>query len=362
MSGVIKHLFKLITVVGARPQFIKAAVLSPHLENLVVEKILHTGQHYDPLMSSVFFEQLKLKKPSWHLECKASKHGAMTGKMMESIEQILEIEMPNAVLLYGDTNSTLAGALAAAKLKLPIWHVESGVRSFNKDMPEEINRVVTDQLSHVHFAPSETACENLAKEGIRPESIHNVGDLMCDLYRAFSGHEKEVVLPFHNEFLLLTLHRAENFETREGIQELFDGLNQIAKFYTILFPVHPRVKKILQEENFYLDPNIILREPLDYFEMLYVLNKCRGVLTDSGGLQKEAFYASKPCVTIRQETEWVELLTSGWNMLLSGHGLCSSAQSVLSFFETDFTLKTKENFYGTGNAAHKIKKIIEKLI
>lgn len=354
-------MFNIITILGARPQFIKSAILSPQLEGVVQEKILHTGQHYDYLMSDVFFDQLKLKKPTWHLNCNASKHGAMTGKMLEDIETVLELEKPNAVLLYGDTNSTLSGALAAAKLNIPIWHVESGVRSFNRKMPEEINRIVTDRLASIHFAPSTTACQNLLNEGINKNAIHNVGDIMYDLYCASLDKAKKISVP-KERFLLLTLHRAENFENKDDIQQLFDGLNKIAENYSILFPIHPRVRKIFQEGNFYLNNNILLREPLDYFEMLYVLNKCCGVLTDSGGLQKEAFYASKPCITIRSETEWVELLSSGWNMLIPAAELCASSQTILDFFNADFVLRTKENFYGDGYAAQKIESIIKKVI
>ena len=353
---------KVITILGARPQFIKSAILSRHIKDIAHEDILHTGQHYDHLMSGALFEQLELKKPTWNLDCSAAKHGAMTAKMLEGIEIILEQQKPNAVLVYGDTNSTLAGALAASKLHIPIWHVESGVRSFNKKMPEEINRIITDRVADVHFVPSPVACQNLLNEGINASSIHNVGDIMYDLFLDSVAKEKKVDLPFFSEFLVLTLHRAENFQKREDIENLFKGLEVIAAKYPIIFPVHPRVEKILQQSNFSISNNIFMRPPLDYFEMIYVLNRCHGVLTDSGGLQKEAYYAGKPCITIRDETEWVELLESGWNMLVPAILLCDNLQQILDFLAADFAEKPRVNYYGSGDASQKIKEVIQKVL
>ncbi len=352
---------KIITVLGARPQFIKSAILSRHIKGIVHEDILHTGQHYDHLMSGALFEQLELQRPTWNLDCSAAKHGAMTAKMLEGIEIILEQQKPNAVLVYGDTNSTLAGALASSKLHIPVWHVESGVRSFNKKMPEEINRIITDRIADVHFATSPIACQNLQNEGINASSIHNVGDIMYDLFLDSVAKEKKVDLPFSSEFLVLTLHRAENFQKNEDIEMLFNGLEAIAAKYPIILPIHPRVEKILQQANFSISSNIFVRAPLDYFEMIYVLNRCLGVLTDSGGLQKEAYYASKPCITIRDETEWVELLGSGWNMLVPPIQLCDNRQRILDFLATNFAKKPKENYYGSGNASQKIKEVIQKI-
>ncbi len=353
---------RIITILGARPQFIKAAVLSKHIAEVVQEDILHTGQHYDYLMSGALFEQLELKKPTWHLECHASKHGAMTAKMLESIEVILEKQRPNAVLLYGDTNSTLAGALAATKLHVPVWHVESGVRSFNKKMPEEINRIVTDRIADIHFAPSAGACQNLLNEGINSSSIHDVGDIMHDLFLESATKEKKIDLPFSDGFLLLTLHRAENFQNFEDIQTLFKGLEVIAEKYPIILPIHPRVDKILRQGDFSISNRIFLRDPLDYFEMIYALNRCHGVLTDSGGLQKESYYAGKPCVTIREETEWVELVESGWNMLVPSAQLWENQCQILEFLAANFEKKQKKNFYGAGNASQKIKKVIQEIL
>lgn len=356
------NLPNIITILGARPQFIKAAALSRYISEVVQQNILHTGQHYDYLMSEALFTQLELPKPAWHLDCRARTQSTMTAKMLEGIEPILEAQRPKAVLVYGDTNSTLAGALAASKLHIPIWHVESGVRSFNKKMPEEINRILTDRIADVHFAPSRIACENLLNEGISELSIHEVGDVMYDLYLASQPKAKKITLPFSDNFLLLTLHRAENFQKEEDINKLFVGINEIAKEYPIVFPVHPRVEKILQQGSFSLSSNIFLHPPLNYFEMLYVLEHCQAVLTDSGGLQKEAFYASKLCVTLREETEWMELVESGWNLLVPALQLYDDRKSVLNFLAADFSKKVKPDFYGTGSACYKIKEILQDLV
>ncbi len=352
----------IITILGARPQFIKAAALSHHLKDVVHEDILHTGQHYDHLMSGAFFDQLELKQPTWHLDCsEPTTERSTIARMLDGIEKILAERKPRAVLVYGDTNSTLAGALAAVRLQIPVWHIESGVRSYNKKMLEEINRIVTDRVADVHFAPSPTACRNLVKEGISAASIYEVGDLMYDLYKISVTKAKAVQLPVVGDFLLLTLHRAENFQKTEDVEILFDGLNKIAEKYPIILPVHPRVKKIIQQKNLLISQNIFMHEPFDYFEMLYVLNKCKAVMTDSGGLQKEAFYASKPCVTIRDETEWVELVESGWVMLVKAMQLSEKKSQILKFLAEDHVNKSKDNFYGTGDTGHKIKEIIREI-
>lgn len=349
---------KIVTILGARPQFIKSAILSRSLKDVLKEYILHTGQHFDYSMSQVFFEQLGIQKPTWHLNCAASSHGAMTAKMLEGIEVVLEEQQPHAVLVYGDTNSTLAGALAASKLHIPIWHIESGVRSFNKRMPEEINRIITDRIADIHFSPSSAACQNLLREGINSSSIYEVGDVMYDLYLESKDKEKQVKLPIEKDFLLVTLHRAENFQSGQEIGFILNGLNEIAEECFLVWPMHPRVEKIFRQKNIILNKNIFVVPPFDYLEMLYVLHRCKGVLTDSGGLQKEAFYASKPCVTIRDETEWVELIASGWNMLVSVKNLYNNHANILEFLKADFLKKKQDVLYGKGDACLKIKTAI----
>lgn len=353
---------KIITVLGARPQFIKAAILSRNIKDIVQEHIIHTGQHFDHNMSQIFFDTLEIPQPKWHLDCAALSHGMMTAKMLTGIEAILLEQQPKAILVYGDTNSTLAAALAASKLAIPIWHVESGVRSFNKKMPEEINRTITDRIADVHFAPSLSACKNLLNEGVSPLSIHEVGDVMYDLYLASKDKEKPIELSAENNFLLVTLHRAENFSTENELQLILKGLNVIAEEFSIIWPMHPRVKKIFQQKSRNLNSNIFIVDPFDYYETLYVLHKCRGVLTDSGGLQKEAFYASKPCIIVREETEWVELLASGWNMLASSKDLHKNSEHIFNFLKANFSKKEKKNFYGEGKACLKIKEIMSDIL
>lgn len=311
---------KILTIIGARPQFIKASVVSkailetPGLE----EVILHTGQHYDANMSDLFFEQLGIPKPSYQLDINGGSHGEMTRRMLIEIEKVLLAEKPNIVLVYGDTNSTLAGALAAAKLHIPVAHIEAGLRSFNMEMPEEINRILTDQISNILFCPTQTAMDNLIKEGFeqKPITILNVGDVMQDSALLFA--EKAVApqdLAIQNNFILTTLHRAENTDNPERLGSIVSALNEVhATIAPVVMPLHPRTKNLLQKAGLTLNVHVI--NPVGYLEMLWLLKQTDLVLTDSGGVQKEAFFFQKPCVTMRDQTEWVELLEIGANVLV----------------------------------------------
>ena len=312
----------LHTILGVRPQFIKAGALSRALKKYqdIRETIVHTGQHFDVNMSDVFFQELDIPKPQYCLNINSGSHGQMTGRMLEAIEAILQQDKPDAVLVYGDTNSTLAGALSASKLHIPVIHIEAGLRSFNRKMPEEINRILTDHVSDCLFCPTQTAVGNLYNEGIK-NGVNHVGDIMYDatLYAMdyiktnFSVLQKLMGLP--SEFAFMTMHRAESTENMQEFQVMMDYALDFAKDHDlkIIFPVHPRTQALVQKAQ--LDHTFIIVEPLSYFETQYCLSKACFVLTDSGGLQKEAYFHRVPCITLRQETEWVETIECGWNRL-----------------------------------------------
>jgi len=310
---------KIVTVVGARPQFIKAAPLSLALRARHEEILVHTGQHYDQEMSDVFFEELAVPLPDYHLGVGSGTHGAQTGAMLSAVETVLQKEAPDAVLVYGDTNSTLAGALAAAKLCLPIAHVEAGLRSFNRAMPEEINRIVADHLSRWLFAPSEVARRQLASEGIEC-GVHVVGDIMLDALRIHVPRartrtevlERLTVRP--QEYYLATVHRAENTDDSARLAGIFKGLGALD--LPVVMPLHPRTRKRLAEFGIHPHGAVCMIEPLGYLDMLALQSAAACVLTDSGGVQKEAYYLGVPCVTLRDETEWVETVETGWNALV----------------------------------------------
>lgn len=318
---------KIITVVGARPQFIKAAAVSRAIAEYnrnstltIDEKILHTGQHYDERMSAVFFEQLEIPKPSYNLGIVEKTHGAMTGRMLADIEEVLLTEDPNALLVYGDTNSTLAGALAAAKLHIPVIHVEAGLRSFNMLMPEEVNRILTDRVSKLLLCPTETAVENLAAEGVR-DGVYNVGDVMFDVTQYYKDKAREQFLLrdwglVEKEYLLCTIHRAENTDDPEKMAAIFSALQSISAQLKVVMPLHPRTQKLLHDYGLdnYLEGLQIL-PPVSYLEMISLESSAKVIVTDSGGMQKEAFFHRVPCVTIRDQTEWVETVVAGWNRL-----------------------------------------------
>lgn len=315
---------EIVTIVGARPQFIKAAPVSRALQRAgIEERILHTGQHYDSNMSAVFFGELLLPKPAHQLEVGSGHHGQQTGRMLEQIEAILLERTPDAVLVYGDTNSTLAGALAAAKLNLPVIHVEAGLRSYNRTMPEEINRVMTDHLSALLFCPTKASRENLAREGV-VQGVHLVGDVMLDAALMFGElAEKhgtlDSCLPGDPDRLILcTIHRSQNTDDEGRLREILEGLAELAHDAEVLFPVHPRTRARLAGAGFpELPPRVRLLEPFPFFTMIQALRRADVVVTDSGGVQKEAYFHGTPCVTVRSETEWVETVEAGWNQLVA---------------------------------------------
>jgi len=340
---------KIITIVGARPQFVKAAVVSREIrrQGSIEEVIVHTGQHFDHNMSDIFFEQMQIPKPHYNLNIHGLNHGAMTGQMLQGIEEIILKEKPEYVLVYGDTNSTLAGALAAKKLKVKVAHVEAGLRSFNMAMPEEINRILTDRISDVVFCPTDHAIANLSKEGFQNFDckIVRTGDVMYDAAMFYKQWAVRPQADLPQRYALLTLHRAENTDNRAILSEILSAVNEIAKTLPVVFPLHPRTRKIIAEAGINLSSNIIVTDPLSYFEILYVLEHCEKVMTDSGGLQKEAFFFKKPCYTLREETEWMELVEEGCNFIC-GHEKNKIVESVLSNVTPNF----EKMLYGDGNA------------
>lgn len=311
---------KMVTILGARPQFVKAAVLSRIIAKykVIEEVIIHTGQHYDANMSDIFFEEMEIPKPKYNLAINGMSHGAMTGQMLMEIEAVLMKEKPDLVLVYGDTNSTLAGALAAKKLNIKVVHVEAGLRSFNMKMPEEINRILTDRISDLLLCPTNAAIENLQQEGFEnlPVKVVKCGDIMKDaveFYGKISEEKSSIISNLNlipNEFVLATIHRQENTDNLLNLKEIFKGLELISKEKQVVLPLHPRTKAILKQHN--LTYSIKIIDPVGYFDMLELLKKCNLVITDSGGLQKEAFFNKKHCIIAREETEWVELVANGF--------------------------------------------------
>lgn len=318
---------QIVTVVGARPQFVKAAVISRLVARRedICEHLIHTGQHYDDNMSDVFFREMDIPRPVVNLEIGSGGHGKQTGEMLAAIEHELQVHKPNAVLVYGDTNSTLAGALAAAKLHIPVAHIEAGLRSFNRKMPEETNRVVTDHVSDLLFAPTETAVENLRHEGLQDRLIEHSGDVMFDaaLHYLEAARALDSVAQRNGledgHFTLATIHRAENTDSDLTLRNILDGLNSVGSEMPVLFPMHPRTLAAIHRARLDVKQfaNIHVVPPVSYFEMLNVLNAAGLIVTDSGGVQKEAFFFRTPCVTLRTETEWLETISLGWNRLCS---------------------------------------------
>jgi UDP-GlcNAc3NAcA epimerase len=315
---------KIVTILGARPQFVKAAVLSRIISkyNTVEEVIVHTGQHYDANMSDIFFSEMEIPKPKYNLSIHGLSHGAMTGQMLEKIEAILVVEKPELVVVYGDTNSTLAGALAAKKCHMKVVHIEAGLRSFNMKMPEEINRILTDRISDLLLCPTDTAIENLQLEGFEnmPSKIVKCGDIMKDaveFYSEFSSEKSNIMAALNlkkDEFVLATIHRQENTDSIENLKAIFKGLEEISKKKLVVMPLHPRTKAILNKENLHF--NLKIMDPVGYFDMLELLKYCSLVVTDSGGLQKEAFFNKKHCIIAREETEWVELVSNKFAIIV----------------------------------------------
>ena len=353
---------KLVTVVGARPQFVKASQVSSALRDHadIREVLVHTGQHYDHGMSGIFFQQLQMGEPDYHLGVGSGTHGAQTGTMLTRIEEVLLKERPDLLLVYGDTNSTLAGALAAAKLHIPVAHVEAGLRSFNRRMPEEVNRVVTDSLSTVLFAPTEAAVANLRREGVPDINVENVGDVMYDaaLNFAHKTDAAEILAQAglqRKNYLLATIHRAENTDDPERLAGIVDSLRAASDIMPILLPLHPRTRNMLQNLGFSarLGSRVKLVEPVGYFEMLALEQGAAVILTDSGGVQKEAYFFRVPCVTLRRETEWVELVESGWNHLVGNLDGSALVQAIAASLQPART-RTAEDLYGGGAASRRI--------
>lgn len=359
-------MLNIITIVGARPQFIKAATVSRVIKarNDISEKIIHTGQHYDGNMSDIFFDELNIPTPDYNLGIGGSLHGQMTGQQLEKIETILLQEKPDRVLVYGDTNSTLAGALAAVKLNIPVAHIEAGLRSFNKKMPEEINRVITDHIADLLFTPTETAMANLINEGISREQIILSGDVMYDaaLYYADKAESKAEVLKQLNigsNYVLVTLHRAENTDSPDRLCAIVNGLVELsANKHSVVLPLHPRTRKKLCEYGLWekLCRSVQIIDPVGYLEMVLLEKNASLIITDSGGVQKEAYFHKRPCITLRDETEWVELLDIGWNKL------CDVKLGRWDSLIAQFTgqMQPWEPIYGTGNAAqHIVSQLVE---
>jgi UDP-GlcNAc3NAcA epimerase len=338
-------------VIGARPQFIKHAPVSVALKRRFQSLSIHTGQHFDENMSRVFFDELNIDKPDFLLDLgKPVSHGAQTAVMLQQVEEILLKEKPDAVLLYGDTNSTIAGSLAASKLNIFIIHIEAGLRSFNREMPEEINRVVTDHLSSLLFAPTETAVQNLKNEGIT-KGVHRTGDVMCDSLQMMKPFLEENV---SGSYYFTTLHRPYNTDEDERLVRILNVLNQLDK--PVVFPIHPRTSNLLKSrgEDLNAFPNIRFIPPVGYKDCLSYQAYCDCVITDSGGIQKEAYMLEKQCITIRKETEWVETLKGGCNTLVFDH-----PETIKDILSEKNTLHF-EKLYGDGNAAEEIAELIEK--
>lgn len=352
---------KIATVIGARPQFIKCAPVSRELRKFIKEILIHTGQHYDANMSEVFFQELSLPEPDYNLCVGSGSHGVQCGEMLKRLEEVLLSEEPDYVIVYGDTNSTLAGTLASAKLHLPVAHIEAGLRSFNRRMPEEINRVVSDQLSSLLFCPTETAVKNLAREGITA-GVRLVGDVMYDalLFNVQIAEKKSVILEKHQltpkEYLLATVHRAENTDDPSRLQGIVKGFEKISSAYPIIWPIHPRTRQVLSSRNFLDVHNEALRiiDPISYLDMLLLEKGAKVILTDSGGVQKEAYWFGVPCVTLREETEWLETVQTGWNSLTGS----DSDRMFAAVMRQTPAQPLIQNLYGDGHSARKIVQLL----
>lgn len=348
----------ILTVIGARPQFIKAAPLSKAIKNDpdFHETIIHTGQHFDSNMSAIFFEQMGIPKPDYQLDVHSMSHASMTGKMLEEIEKIVLKEKPDILLVYGDTNSTLAGALAAKKCHVKVAHVEAGLRSFNMKMPEEVNRILTDRISDYLLCPSDAAIANLKKEGFEyfDCKVVRTGDIMCDAMDYFTPFalDKEAIFNIvkAKAFALTTIHRAENTDNPQRLEAIIRALNEINKELTVVLPIHPRTRKIM-EQTIDTKPEFHIIDPVGYLEMLGLLQHSEIVLTDSGGLQKEAFMKGKFCITLRDETEWIELIHSGVNFLAG-----ADETKIIKLFNElkNRAFNNTEKLYGDGTAANEI--------
>lgn len=351
---------KILTIAGTRPQLVKIAAVSRVLRKSFNEVLVNTGQHYDYNMAGVFFDELKIPKPDYDLGIGSDTHGRQTGKMLIAVEEVVENEQPDAILVYGDTNSTLAGALVASKLHIPLIHIEAGLRSFNKLMPEEINRIMTDHVSNFLFAPTDVAVRNLQNEGIT-EGVYQVGDVMYDavLFNMELAEQKYNLSNFgllSKEYYLGTIHRAENTDSKEMLTAILSSFSNLNE--KVYLPLHPRTKRKI--EQFGLQhivegvKNIKIVEPVSYLEMLLLEKHAKAIITDSGGVQKEAYFMKVPCITLRNQTEWVETVEVGWNQLINP--LITDLASTLHNIKNG---QSVDNLYGDGKAAYKITKILE---
>lgn len=354
---------KIVTIVGARPQFIKAAAISRVIRELrriqgasaLVERIVHTGQHYDRNMSEVFFEEMDIPKPDYNLEIAGGSHGQMTGRMLEAVEAVLLQERPDWVLIYGDTNSTLAGALAAAKLHIPVAHVEAGLRSFNMRMPEEVNRILSDRISTLLLCPTSTAVNNLHAEGVR-KGVHDVGDVMYDVslfYRDLAVQRSPILKDLgvgEGRYVLATCHRAENTDDPARLRGIVEALAAIARRAPVVLPLHPRTRKLLVEQGLSEKLGAVkVVDPVSFLDMVRLEQSAQAIVTDSGGVQKEAYFFGVPCLTTRDETEWVETVESGWNRLVG-----ADADKIAAAYAALQRPAARPLLYGDGHAADRI--------
>lgn len=353
-------MIRILTVIGARPQFVKSAVFSYSIQknSLFEEIIVHTGQHYDDKMSAIFYRELHLPNPHYILDSGGLGHGAMTGRLIEQIERICLETKPMLILVYGDTNSTLAAAIAGSKLHIPIAHVEAGLRSFNMSMPEEINRILTDRVSSLLFCPTETAVRNLEAEGYNNygSKILNSGDVMFDMIRLTSKIFPSLEQSRAN-YILATIHRAENTNNIDKLRDIFNAINYISDTIKFKIPLHPRTRNFITENQIRIGDNIEILEPVGYFEMMSLLKGCDYVMSDSGGLQKEAYFMEKNCIILRDETEWVELVENGNNVLVGTKfkDIIGASKEVVNL-NKDFS----SQFYGNGQSVDIITSAIAK--
>lgn len=349
---------KIITVIGARPQFIKAAAVSNLIRKEFDEILIHTGQHYDENMSKIFFDELNIPKPEYNIGIGSGSHGLQTGNMLIELEKIYLQEKPDLVLVYGDTNSTLAGALAASKLLIPVAHVEAGLRSFNMNMPEEQNRILTDHISNMLFAPTESAINNLKKEGME-KNVYNVGDVMFDAtlnFKELASIKSNIVQELNlssNKYILTTIHRAENTNDINRLKNIIKALNESNK--TVVLPIHPRTTKYIENYGLSFNSNIKVIEPVGYLDMINLEMNAEKIVTDSGGVQKEAFFMNKPCITMRDETEWVETVENGWNIVVG-----TDKKKILDAITSFIPKEEQKDIFGDGKASEKIISMIKK--
>ncbi len=350
---------KIVSIVGARPQFIKCAPVSKELRKNHHELLVHTGQHYDEEMSKLFFDELQIPKPEHNLGVGSGLHGKQTGEMLIEIEKILLDERPDVVLIYGDTNSTVAGALAAAKLHIAIGHVEAGLRSFDKSMPEEINRIISDHVSDILFVPTSTGVKNLKREGIT-KGVYHIGDVMYDalLNNIKIAEKKSDILKKldlkKKDYLLATVHRPSNTDNKENLLSILEGFSEINE--KIVFPIHPRTKKFIDNHNLKnkIGKNILIIEPVGYLDFIMLEKNALKILTDSGGIQKEAYMLKVPCITLRENTEWIETVKDEWNVLVG-----ANKQNIVNAVHSFSPKEKQNNHFGDGNASKKIKEILE---